>query len=264
MSFRFEEEDYRTIYLLDDYYCTNPFCDCKHVTLSFRDRDNEDNRISFLLHFNKTHSSLPDQPKMTRTQTDIIKRFTKTLPDEMLILFKQRYMEAKAYGEKNPGSYLVFEPGRYVNYLEMFPKMKNSLEFTLNKVKYFAEDSYDMDPRNDNRDVQLAFFKLEWDNDKQSRIFTYSYSFDEKTREETDAKLSPEHSALVIALNTCVPNLSNLLKEHYKESKAIGEDLLKQSPKTAIRHLDIHRNEPCPCGSGKKFKRCCGARENLN
>ncbi|MGH9364250.1 MAG: SEC-C metal-binding domain-containing protein, partial [Thermoanaerobaculia bacterium] len=20
------------------------------------------------------------------------------------------------------------------------------------------------------------------------------------------------------------------------------------------------RNEPCPCGSGKKFKRCCGAR----
>jgi len=25
-------------------------------------------------------------------------------------------------------------------------------------------------------------------------------------------------------------------------------------------HLtDIGRNDPCPCGSGKKFKRCCGA-----
>ncbi|MDE3161441.1 MAG: SEC-C domain-containing protein [Acidobacteriota bacterium] len=21
----------------------------------------------------------------------------------------------------------------------------------------------------------------------------------------------------------------------------------------------IGRNEPCPCGSGKKFKKCCGA-----
>ena len=21
----------------------------------------------------------------------------------------------------------------------------------------------------------------------------------------------------------------------------------------------ISRNEPCPCGSGKKYKRCCGA-----
>ena len=23
--------------------------------------------------------------------------------------------------------------------------------------------------------------------------------------------------------------------------------------------MEIGRNEPCPCGSGKKFKRCCGA-----
>jgi len=264
MSFRFEEEDYRSTYILDDYYCTNPFCECNHVTVSFRDQDNGDNKISFLLHFNRTHSPLPDQPKMTGTQTSIIKRFTKTLPDEMLVLFKQRYLEAKAYGEKNPQSYLVFEPGRYVNYLEMFPKTKDPLEFALNKVKYFAEDSYDMDPRNDNRNVQLAFFKLEWDNDKQTRIFTYPYCFDEKAREAEDAKLPAEHSALVIALNNGVPNLLNLLKERYKQSKSIGGDLLKQTPKTAIRHLEIHRNEPCPCGSGKKFKRCCGARENLN
>ena len=28
-----------------------------------------------------------------------------------------------------------------------------------------------------------------------------------------------------------------------------------------IRHeqAKVGRNEPCPCGSGKKFKRCCGA-----
>lgn len=24
------------------------------------------------------------------------------------------------------------------------------------------------------------------------------------------------------------------------------------------RHRRIHRNKPCPCGSGKKGKRCCG------
>ena len=22
--------------------------------------------------------------------------------------------------------------------------------------------------------------------------------------------------------------------------------------------LDVGRNDPCPCGSGKKFKKCCG------
>lgn len=26
----------------------------------------------------------------------------------------------------------------------------------------------------------------------------------------------------------------------------------------------VGRNKPCPCGSGKKFKKCCGAQERLN
>jgi preprotein translocase subunit SecA len=24
----------------------------------------------------------------------------------------------------------------------------------------------------------------------------------------------------------------------------------------------VGRNDPCPCGSGKKYKRCCGLHEN--
>ncbi|MBY6058588.1 SEC-C domain-containing protein [Leisingera daeponensis] len=27
---------------------------------------------------------------------------------------------------------------------------------------------------------------------------------------------------------------------------------------------DLGRNEPCPCGSGKKFKQCCGRRSMLH
>jgi uncharacterized protein YchJ len=25
------------------------------------------------------------------------------------------------------------------------------------------------------------------------------------------------------------------------------------------RNIKVGRNEPCPCGSGKKFKKCCGS-----
>jgi hypothetical protein len=28
--------------------------------------------------------------------------------------------------------------------------------------------------------------------------------------------------------------------------------------KTVTRALKVGRNDPCPCGSGKKYKRCCG------
>ena len=38
-------------------------------------------------------------------------------------------------------------------------------------------------------------------------------------------------------------------KELYREQKASG---------TIRREKKIRRNDPCPCGSGKKYKKCCG------
>jgi SWIM/SEC-C metal-binding protein len=36
-------------------------------------------------------------------------------------------------------------------------------------------------------------------------------------------------------------------------------ELLLNPPKTVIAEEKIGRNQPCPCGSGKKYKKCCGA-----
>jgi len=39
---------------------------------------------------------------------------------------------------------------------------------------------------------------------------------------------------------------------YYVDGETVrSKPLVRQSPRTG-------RNEPCPCGSGKKFKRCCG------
>jgi SWIM/SEC-C metal-binding protein len=34
---------------------------------------------------------------------------------------------------------------------------------------------------------------------------------------------------------------------------------LLNPPEAAKAQVKTGRNEPCPCGSGKKYKRCCGA-----
>lgn len=39
-------------------------------------------------------------------------------------------------------------------------------------------------------------------------------------------------------------------KELFKEQKKSG---------TIVKEKKIGRNDPCPCGSGKKYKKCCGA-----
>ena len=35
-------------------------------------------------------------------------------------------------------------------------------------------------------------------------------------------------------------------------------ELLLNPPKPKIAEKKIGRNDPCPCGSGKKHKKCCG------
>ena len=35
-------------------------------------------------------------------------------------------------------------------------------------------------------------------------------------------------------------------------------EILLNPPKTMTAEKKVGRNEPCPCGSGKKYKKCCG------
>ena len=35
-------------------------------------------------------------------------------------------------------------------------------------------------------------------------------------------------------------------------------EILLNPPKTVTAETKVGRNEPCPCGSGKKHKQCCG------
>lgn len=43
---------------------------------------------------------------------------------------------------------------------------------------------------------------------------------------------------------------------YMKEDDTIFSEKVTQEP---VRSEKISRNEPCPCGSGKKYKKCCGS-----
>jgi preprotein translocase subunit SecA len=42
-------------------------------------------------------------------------------------------------------------------------------------------------------------------------------------------------------------------------SEAVGGDSSKAAKPEPARSDKIGRNDPCPCGSGKKYKKCCGS-----
>lgn len=51
---------------------------------------------------------------------------------------------------------------------------------------------------------------------------------------------------------------SEIMQEHYKEIFDDDELSLDDKSIDDKKKLKINRNDPCPCGSGKKYKKCCG------
>jgi hypothetical protein len=70
------------------------------------------------------------------------------------------------------------------------------------------------------------------------------------------------------SMNREIAAITTEIKGYKKEIKSYKEDI--KGYKEEVRHYDkeikhlksnkIGRNQPCPCGSGKKYKRCCLAK----
>jgi preprotein translocase subunit SecA len=47
-------------------------------------------------------------------------------------------------------------------------------------------------------------------------------------------------------------------RRELEQARMAGGDA-QGSVQQVVRGDKVGRNDPCPCGSGKKFKKCCGA-----
>jgi uncharacterized protein len=73
-----------------------------------------------------------------------------------------------------------------------------------------------------------------------------------------------EHKVLVAGLAETVQRIHAFWLEQRREQIAGGTlpDVVRREP---IRNpTKVGRNEPCPCGSGKKFKQCHGGADQLH
>ena len=84
------------------------------------------------------------------------------------------------------------------------------------------------------------------------------------------AKLGTEQHPAIVNVKTKkrVKELESIFeKNSWKYSIELDSDkpedindleMLLNPPKTKIAEKKVGRNEACPCGSGKKYKKCCG------
>ena len=56
-----------------------------------------------------------------------------------------------------------------------------------------------------------------------------------------------------------IRQMKKWMKEHEAELRAEGNPEQPKVETVVHEGPRIGRNDPCPCGSGKKYKKCCGA-----
>jgi uncharacterized protein len=88
--------------------------------------------------------------------------------------------------------------------------------------------------------------------DKMEVFFLLSGLLKEDALESKEPWLSEKEEKRRMALaREAFPSTIGALYQFWLAQRAIPSPVRRESPK-------VGRNDPCPCGSGKKFKQCCG------
>lgn len=79
-----------------------------------------------------------------------------------------------------------------------------------------------------------------------------------RTAEEEEARLHQEAERIAQSMVFQHDEAASSLNED-PEQQAV-EELAPAQPQQPVRRTGakVGRNDPCPCGSGKKYKQCCG------
>lgn len=100
--------------------------------------------------------------------------------------------------------------------------------------------------------------------EKKPKHSSYGFSTNRETRPGTeDAPLSirvnNEERKNTIEALLQEHELFAVIEVNTDEAEDTSElDALINTPKTTVLEKTPGRNDPCSCGSGKKFKKCCG------
>lgn len=158
----------------------------------------------------------------------------------------------------------IEDEGLLVHYNEVFP-YHNRLRFDVDGLSYAAVDQHCLRSSCRCADVMISFFPVTPDRadgpQKIDEQFAIMLELDRRRWhiEETLSAPAVPPKRIVAAFLDQVGY--DLLAERRRILRALYRRNRDKTIGTVRRTLEkVGRNEPCPCGSGKKYKKCCGAK----
>lgn len=161
----------------------------------------------------------------------------------------------------------------WVRFDAVFPFGKG-FEFVLNGEPWIAHDMYSVEAGNDNHEVTLQFLLANSLKEPHRRnekdkmpVVRYDYIDDVMTT----VQASDKNQLSIEDMFYCARKSNPLMREDLSHRNELMMEMFAMAMRESKRNIAreeiavspsrslVSRNAPCPCGSGKKYKKCCGA-----
>ncbi len=238
-------------------YCTNPTCHCEEVLLDFAQLKEEAVTPLFKIRLSLQTWQVVEDASLPRHISNfeakaICTQFLLGLPS-VRHLFQEHYQEAKQFGQANliypDHIQAAIRQGQVIRYRdtaeteEIFHRHQGQV--------YYLEDSYCTDHSCHCHEMHITLYLLNEQQEQQLPLCTARIDLDQpdqfhiRSGQVTPAFLLP----FLQSLWHNQPELLVTFRQRANQLKHLAVPTAK---------TEIGRNDPCPCGSGKKYKKCCG------
>jgi hypothetical protein len=160
----------------------------------------------------------------------------------------------------------MMDPTLMVAYKDILPFAK-AFPFMLGADHWLVDEQYCVNPKCDCQDVLFDFLRIDVPLAGKASVAQHMPTATYDSRRDTFKPLNPPWSkepdlrTLTTALREAYPDLAaevrkrrTTLRTLYRKARTHEH---RDAPPLAGSTTKVGPNEPCPCGSGKKYKKCC-------
>ncbi|MHC9544153.1 MAG: YecA family protein [Vulcanimicrobiota bacterium] len=271
------------LFRISPVICSNPRCTESHITLRFEEVDMllevKKSGSRFHIDLDLPTGKIKDTDRLPDVLASVAIEIEKGLTDDMLSAFKDRVHYEKEMRRKLESFTMdpvYINSGRLVSFDDIVNEGKvtggKTFRFHLSwdETEYIVSDLYCPRPECDCRKVHLLFLKVQRHDDgtatAQEVLMLVEVPFKGKiTLPEEISCTIKKAKEIINHFFACNPGSMDEFKRNYQTVKDIARRCIaeagRQKQKKAIPPEPAAkpgRNEPCFCGSGKKYKKCCG------
>jgi hypothetical protein len=254
--------------------CDNPVCTCQNVTLNLsplRDENKEGHQVSsHILDIDVIEKKVayPDKKKIPKDDLAFADFLLSKLDDsDYRFLYERHFVYKNNITEKASldaiDAYFEYEEvekeGLMYGYNDVLP-YGDQMIVTIDGRNCIIFDQYCLLPKCSCTDTVLNIMSADTFGEAGEEICAVALKYAKKSWKALEESPCPgSMKAVRSAIEGQIPDLyERLLKRHLKLKGIYGHCKKKNfSPKQPIQVPKVGRNDPCPCGSGEKYKKCC-------